>query len=120
MKTDEFFQKILLEKKEDLPEKEDNYFCCRSGFETVQHLNPNLPEKSYQREISWYLQPVPKKKEHNRLTVARDFIRAANVLTGIVYAKEGGVIYLDSFLADFVKFIETYEKDTKRTDGLQP
>ena len=53
-----YYKKIFIKSKDDLPKEKGDYFCCRSGFMTVQELTPGLLEKSYQREIRWYLQPI--------------------------------------------------------------
>lgn len=42
----------------DYPKKDGIYFCCRSGFLTVQELLSDPPVKSFMREINWYLQPI--------------------------------------------------------------
>jgi NTP pyrophosphatase (non-canonical NTP hydrolase) len=53
----ERFEKVYIKSKADWPEK-GTYFCCRSGFMTIQELDNNLSEKSYMREIDWYLRPI--------------------------------------------------------------
>jgi hypothetical protein len=49
---------VYVRSSKDLPKTKGIYFCCRSGFMTVQEIDPSLPEKSYLREIRWYLQPT--------------------------------------------------------------
>lgn len=51
---DELYRKVYIKSKEDWPEKGE-YFCNRVGFNTIQKLDKNLPDKSYMREIRWYL-----------------------------------------------------------------
>ena len=47
--------------------------------------------------------------EKEKLTkLANEFIEECNVF-GLVYAKEGGTIKLESLLVDFVKYIESEE-----------
>lgn len=53
----EYFRKVIVNSKDDLPEEGD-YFCNRNGFNSVQFLSNKLPEKSFMREIRWYLLPV--------------------------------------------------------------
>jgi hypothetical protein len=52
------YDQIIIKSKADWPKVKGTYFCNRSGFDTVMELDPDLPEKSYMREIRWYLQPV--------------------------------------------------------------
>ena len=49
---------VYINSKSDLPKEKGTYFCNKSGFDTVMTLDPDLPEKSYQREVRWYLKPV--------------------------------------------------------------
>lgn len=50
---------VYIRSKEDWPKVKGTYFCNRSGFNTVMEMDPDLPEKSFMREIRWYLQPIP-------------------------------------------------------------
>ena len=61
----EVYKRVYIKTADDLPEKEGDYFCCRGGFLTVQRLSRYVPEKSFMREIRWYLLPVhlPSKEE---------------------------------------------------------
>ena len=54
---------IMVNGPEDLPKEDGTYFCCRNGFLTVQDIKVNLPEKSWLREIRWYLQPIEEPEE---------------------------------------------------------
>ena len=49
------YKKIFIREQSDLPKEEGEYFCNRSGFKSVQRISPDLPIKSYIREIRWYL-----------------------------------------------------------------
>jgi hypothetical protein len=49
-----YYKQVIVKSKDDFPEK-GQYFCNRSGFMSVQDLRNDLPEKSFQREIRWYL-----------------------------------------------------------------
>jgi hypothetical protein len=63
----------------------------------------------WMKEVRWYMRPILN-KEPDSITLAREYIKAANVLNGPIYAKEGGVFFLDVFLADFINFIKTYDE----------
>jgi len=59
----EYFKKVYIKTIDDFPKEKGDYFCCRSGFMTVQRLDSSLPAKSYQREIKWYLLPIEQKPD---------------------------------------------------------
>lgn len=54
------------------------------------------------------------KQEANELKPqAKEYIRACNV-TPLVYANEGGIMYLEDILVDFVRYLSLQdEKETK-------
>ena len=54
----ELYKKVFINSPKDYPKEDGEYFCNRSGYMTVQKLLSNPPEKSYMREIRWYLQPI--------------------------------------------------------------
>jgi hypothetical protein len=56
------YRKVDIKSKADYP-KGGDYFCCRNGLLTVQHLLSDPPNESYMREIRWYLQPLPEQIE---------------------------------------------------------
>jgi hypothetical protein len=62
MKT--LYEKIEIKSEADCPKEEGEYFCNRSGFNTVQHLMTTL-DKSYMREIRWWLKPLEPAAEEN-------------------------------------------------------
>lgn len=61
---DELYRKVYIKSESDLPKEEGDYFCNRSGFNSVQHLITTLG-KSYMREIRWYLQPLAESQEQS-------------------------------------------------------
>ena len=56
------YKKVIIKTEADLPKEKGDYFCNRSGFNTFQHLMTTL-EKSYMREIRWYLLPIQEQPE---------------------------------------------------------
>ena len=57
MESEILYRKVIIKSEDDCPKEEGDYFCNRSGFNSVQHLITTLG-KSYMREIRWYLLPV--------------------------------------------------------------
>lgn len=57
--TPKRFKQVFVTSVDDLPKEAGTYFCNRSGFMTVQKFTPNPPEKSWMREIRWYLIEEP-------------------------------------------------------------
>jgi len=58
---EELYRKVYVKSETDCPKVEGDYFCNRSGFNSVQHLMTTLG-KTYMREIRWYLQPIEQKE----------------------------------------------------------
>jgi hypothetical protein len=56
------YRKVVINSTDDYP-KDGEYFCNRNGFNSVQKLFKNPIEKSFMREIRWYLLPVEQTKE---------------------------------------------------------
>ena len=55
----ETFEKVIIKSEADYPKTEGSYFACRSGLLTVIDFKKDLPDKSWMREVRWYLRPVP-------------------------------------------------------------
>jgi len=55
MKTGKTYKQIFIESNDDLPKEDGYYFCNRNGFNSYQRLLHDPPDKSYMREIRWYL-----------------------------------------------------------------
>jgi hypothetical protein len=72
-----YYKKVIIESEADFPKEEGDYFCCRSGFLSVQHIPTGLPTKSFAREIRWYLIPVSD-EEVNSMPCDEDIEKAAS------------------------------------------
>ena len=68
MKED-LYRKVYVKSEADCPKVEGDYFCNRSGFNSVQHLMTTLG-KTYMREIRWYLQPIEQSESKTAIKTA--------------------------------------------------
>jgi hypothetical protein len=76
---DELFKKVFIKSEADLPKDEGVYFCNRSGFNSILHLMTTL-EKSYMREIRWYLLPVEPKVSVTDEEIEKKFPIEASII----------------------------------------
>ncbi len=57
MEEGKVFTAKHIKSKKDWPTVKGRYFCNINGFDTICVLDPDLPEKSYMRNVRWYLTP---------------------------------------------------------------
>jgi hypothetical protein len=84
----ETYKKVLIKGKADLPKTAGEYFCNRNGFMTVQKLSPNLPEKSFQREIRWYLQPLDNDVRDQIIEKLEDYVEYLKVFPHTSFGRD--------------------------------